>query len=455
MENLELWDKAYVWHPFTQMQQYCKEDPPLIVRGEGGYLFDTKGRKYLDGVSSLWANVHGHCRPEINEAIQKQMEKVSHSTLLGLGNVPSTLLAKKLVEITPAGLNKVFYSDAGATAVEIALKIAFQYWYQVDGGKYKEKQKFVYLDGSYHGDTLGAVSVGGMELFHSLYKPLLFQGYKVPSTYCYRCSLGMEKNSCGMLCLESLEEVLASKGKEIASLIIEPLVQGANGMVISPRGFLKRVRELCSKYGVLMIADEVAVGFGRTGNMFACEEEGVFPDILCLAKGITGGYLPLAATLTTDEIFEAFLGAHEEQKLFYHGHTYTGNPLACAAALANLDLFEKDQVIDGLQPKIELLAKKLTGFYQLPWVGEIRHKGMMVGIELVQNRDTKELFPFALDIGHRITLEARKRGLITRPLGNVIVLMPILSMSQEELTAVLGITYESIKTACEEVTNCC
>jgi len=453
LDKIQLWDKTYVWHPFTQMQQYCKEDPPIIERGEGSYLYDIQGRKYLDGISSLWTTVHGHCRPEINQAILKQMNKVSHSTLLGLGNVPSTLLAKKLVEITPAGLNKVFYSDAGATAVEIALKISFQYWHQVDSGKYSEKRKFIYLDGSYHGDTLGAVSVGGMELFHSLYKPLLFSGYKVPSTYCYRCSLGKEKGSCNMACLVSLEEVLETKGHEIASLIIEPLVQGANGMITSPPGFLTKVRELCSKYNVLMIADEVAVGFGRTGNMFACEEEGVSPDIMCLAKGITGGYLPLAATLTTDEIYNAFLGTHQEQKLFYHGHTYTGNPLACAAALASLDLFEKDQVIEGLQPKIEVLSKKLLHFYELPWVGEIRHKGMMVGIELVQNRVTKELFPFDLNIGHRVTLEARKRGLITRPLGNVIILMPILSMSEEELIEVVDITYESIKVACEDATN--
>lgn len=451
MENLEIWDKEYVWHPFTQMQQYRNEETPIIERGEGSYLFDTKGRKYLDGISSLWVTTHGHCCREINEAIQAQLNKISHSTLLGLANVPSILLAKKLVEITPQGLTKVFYSDSGATAVEIALKIAFQYWCQARGEENKEKQKFVYLDNSYHGDTVGSVSVGGIDLFHRLYKPLLFDGYKVPSPYCYRCPMGKEKGSCGMACLEPLEELLAARGREIASLIIEPLVQGAAGMITSPPGYLKRVREICTSYNVLMIADEVAVGFGRTGKMFACEEEGVSPDIMCLAKGITGGYLPLGATLTTDEIFEAFLGSHEEQKTFYHGHTYTGNPLAGAAALANLEIFDKKQVITGLQPKIELLTKGLATFYALPWVGEIRQKGMMIGIELVQNKATKEPFPFALNIGHRVTLEARKRGLITRPLGNVIVLMPILSMSEEELTEVLDITYTSIKTVCADI----
>ena len=451
MENLEAWDKKYLWHPFTQMQQYQNEEIPVIERGEGSFLYDTKGRKYLDGVSSLWVTVHGHCRKEINDAIRNQLDKIAHSTLLGLANVPSTLLAKKLVEITPPGLSKVFYSDAGATSVEIALKISFQYWHQAREGKDRQKQKFIYLEDSYHGDTIGSVSVGGMELFHGLYKPLLFEGYKIPSPNCYRCPMGKEKESCNMKCLQPLEEILSSKGREIAALIIEPLVQGAAGMIVSPPGYLKRVRELCTKHAVLMIADEVAVGFGRTGQMFACEEEEVSPDLMCLAKGITGGYLPLAVTLTTDKIFEAFLGSYAEKKTFYHGHTYTGNPLACAAALANLELFEKDQLIAGLQPKIKLLAEGLAKFTDLPWVGDIRQKGMMVGIELVQNKDIKELFPFALNVGHRVTLEARKRGLIIRPLGNVIVLMPILSMSKRELRELLDITYVSIKEACESL----
>jgi len=451
LENLELWDKEYVWHPFTQMQQYRNEEIPVIERGEGSYLYDTKGRKYLDGVSSLWVTVHGHCRKEINEAIIKQLNKISHSTLLGLANVPSVLLAKKLVEITPPGLNKVFYSDAGATAVEIALKIAFQYWKQANGGREKGKQKFIYLEESYHGDTIGSVSVGGIELYHSLYRPLLFEGYKVPSPYCYRCPMGRDRDSCNLDCLKPLEEILASRSAEIAALIIEPLVQGAAGMIVSPPGYLKRVRRLCSRYNVLMIADEVAVGFGRTGRMFACEEEEVSPDIMCLAKGITGGYLPLAATLTTNQIFEAFLGSHEEQKTFYHGHTYTGNPLACAAALVNIDLFVRDQLLAKIQNKIALLARGLARFDTLPWVGDIRQKGMMVGIELVRNKSTKEPFPFSFNIGHRVTLEARRRGLIIRPLGNVIVLMPILSASEDELQDILEITYDSVKTVGESL----
>lgn len=448
MENLEIWDKEYLWHPFTQMQQYRSEDIPIIEWGEGSYLYDTKGRKYLDGVSSLWVTVHGHCRKEINEAIASQLNKISHSTLLGLANVPSILLAKKLVEITPPGLNKVFYSDAGATAVEIALKISFQYWQQARGGKDKQKQKFIYLENSYHGDTIGSVSVGGMELFHSLYKPLLFEGYKIPSPYCYRCPMGKGKDSCNMECLKPLAEILAAKSNEIGALIIEPLVQGAAGMLVSPPGYLERVRELCSKYHVLMIADEVAVGFGRTGSMFACEQEEVVPDIMCLAKGITGGYLPLAATLTSNEIFEAFLGSYQEQKTFYHGHTYTGNPLACAAALASLELFARDQVIAGLQSKIKLLETGLARFTGLPQVGDVRQKGMMIGIELVQDKKSKEPFPYALNIGHQVILEARKQGLIIRPLGDAIVLMPVLSMSETELSEVLEITCAAIEKVC-------
>ncbi|MCG0278868.1 MAG: adenosylmethionine--8-amino-7-oxononanoate transaminase [Thermanaeromonas sp.] len=441
---LEQWDKQYVWHPFTQMQQYLQEKPVIIKQGEGSYLIDVEGNRYLDGVSSLWVTVHGHCHPELNRAIKEQLDRIAHSTLLGLANVPSILLAKKLVEITPPGLNKVFYSDNGATAVEIALKIAFQYWQQKEGGRYRRKTKFISFVNAYHGDTIGSVSVGGIPLFHGIFKPLLFECLYAPAPYCYRCPLGLERESCEMACLNQLEGLLEKHREEVAALIIEPLVQGAAGMITAPDGFLRRVRELCSKYNVLLIADEVAVGFGRTGRLFACEHEDVTPDLMCLAKGITGGYLPLAATLTTDEIYEAFLGEPEECKTFYHGHTYTGNPLACAAALASIELFEKTDLLASLQPKIELLRRGLENFRDLPHVGDIRQRGMMVGIELVVDKDTKEPYAMKEQIGHRVILEARRRGLILRPLGNVIVLMPVLSMSNEELNRVLEITYESI-----------
>ncbi|SHI51252.1 adenosylmethionine-8-amino-7-oxononanoate aminotransferase [Desulfofundulus thermosubterraneus DSM 16057] len=441
---LEQWDKQYVWHPFTQMQQYVREKPLIIARGEGSYLIDVEGNRYLDGVSSLWVTIHGHCHPALNRAIKEQLDKIAHSTLLGLANVPSILLAKKLVEITPPGLNKVFYSDAGATAVEIALKMAFQYWQQKEGGRFRSKTKFISLVEAYHGDTIGSVSVGGMPLFHGIFKPLLFECLHAPAPYCYRCPLERERENCGMACADRLEELLKEHQQEVAAVIIEPLVQGAAGMITAPEGFLRRVRGLCTRYNVLLIADEVAVGFGRTGRLFACEHEGVSPDLMCLAKGITGGYLPLAATITTDEVYSAFLGTPEECKTFYHGHTYTGNPLACAAALASIELFEKENLLAALQPKIELLHRKLESFWELPHVGDIRQRGMMVGIELVADKKTKQPYPLEEQVGHRVILEARRRGLVIRPLGNVIVLMPVLAMSEEELNQVLEITYESI-----------
>ncbi|WP_034630474.1 adenosylmethionine--8-amino-7-oxononanoate transaminase [Desulfotruncus alcoholivorax] len=449
-EQLEQWDKQYVWHPFTQMRQWQKEKPLIIEKGEGSYLYDIENNKYLDGISSLWVTVHGHQKKEINRAITEQLDKLAHSTLLGQANVPSTLLARKLVEITPEGLNKVFYSDSGSTAVEIGLKIAYQYWQQKGEAKYKTKRKFVSLTNAYHGDTIGSVSVGGIDLFHKIFAALLFETVNAPSPYCYRCPLHLNRETCAMGCVKEMESLLACHHHEIAGVVIEPLVQGAAGMLVAPEGYLARVRELCTRFNVLLIADEVAVGFGRTGKIFACDHENVKPDIMCLAKGITGGYLPLAATMVTDEIYNAFLGEIDERKTFYHGHTYTGNPLACAAALANLELFEKDQLIAGLQEKIAFLSAGLKRFIELQHVGEVRQKGLMAGIEIVENKDTKEPFPVKYNIPHRIVLEARKNGLIIRPLDNVIVLMPILSMSLSELKRLLDITYTAIRKVTEE-----
>jgi len=443
-ELLEQWDKEYIWHPFTQMGEYVKERPLVIERGEGSYLIDIEGNRYLDGVSSLWVTVHGHNKKELNDAIKEQLGKIAHSTLLGLANIPSVLLAKKLVEITPPGLEKVFYSDSGSTAVEIALKMAFQYWRQKDGSAFRKKTKYISLGEAYHGDTIGAVSVGGMDLFHEIFRPLLFERIPVPVPYCYRCPLRLDRSSCGMACAGAVEKVMAEKHGEIAAMIVEPLVQGAAGMIVAPEGYLSRVRELCNRYNILLIADEVAVGFGRTGKMFACEHEGVAPDLMCLAKGITGGYLPLAATLATNEIYGAFLGTCEECKTFFHGHTYTGNPLACAAALVNLELFEDSRLIEGLGKKIAFLEEGLKTFAGLAHVGDIRQKGMMAGIELVEDKETKKPYPYGENIGHRVILEVRKNGLIIRPLGNVIVLMPVLSMTIPELGRVLDITYRAI-----------
>ncbi|MFZ5596947.1 MAG: adenosylmethionine--8-amino-7-oxononanoate transaminase [Bacillota bacterium] len=444
-ELLETWDKKYVWHPFTQMKLYNTEKPLIVERGQGSFLYDTEGNRYLDGISSLWVTVHGHCKEEINRAIREQLDKVAHSTLLGLANVPSILLAKKLVEITPPGLNKVFYSDSGATSVEIALKMAYQYWQQKEAGKHAQKKKFISLTGAYHGDTIGSVSVGGIDLFHRIFKPLLFETIHAPAPYCYRCPIGKNKASCSMDCLSRVEELLVRHHHEVAAVIIEPVVQGAAGLLVAPGGYLEGIARLCKKFNVLLIADEVAVGFGRTGKLFACEHEGVAPDLMCLAKGITGGYLPLAATMATDEIYNAFLGEVDQFKTFYHGHTFTGNPLACASALASIDLIEKSNLIEELQEKISFLAKGLDRFRDLEHLGDIRHKGMLAGIELVLDRQSKEPYPPSDIIGHRVTLEARKMGLIIRPLGNVIVLMPVLSMSLSELEQLLDITYRAIE----------
>ena len=443
-KQLERDDRKYIWHPFTQMKDYTEETPLIVKRAKGSYLIDTDGKKYIDGVSSLWVNIHGHRKKEIDQAIMRQVRQVSHSTLLGLSNVPAIKLAKKLVSIAPRGLTRVFFLDNGSTAVEVALKIAFQYWQQRATPR-KEKTRFISLKNAYHGDTLGAVSVGGIDLFHETYRPLLFTTYQAASPYCYRCSLKKRYPECGLACLAQLESMMERYHTKVAAMIIEPEVQGAGGMLMSPPGYLKGVRRLCSRYSILLIADEVAVGFGRTGRMFACEHEGVRPDIMAVAKGITGGYLPLAATLTTEEVYQAFLGEYREFKTFFHGHTYTGNQLACAAALANLEIFKREKTIAKLQPKISYLEDRLKPFAALLHVGEVRQKGFMVGIELVKDKKTKEPYPLEGKIGIRVTSEARKRGAVIRPLGNVIVLMPPLSISLKELNTLIEVVYESIQ----------
>ncbi|MCX5892551.1 MAG: adenosylmethionine--8-amino-7-oxononanoate transaminase [Deltaproteobacteria bacterium] len=437
-ETLARWDREHLWHPFTQMQGFREEELLIITRGQGSYLFDLEGNRYLDGVSSLWANLHGHRRPELDRAVTEQLGQVAHSTLLGLAHPPAIVLARRLAQIAPAGLNKVFFSDDGSTAVEVALKLAYQYWQ--NRGK-QEKRRFLKLGNSYHGDTLGSVSVGGIPLFHQVYHALLFDTLEAPSPYCYRCP---HRADCREQCLTVLEELVALHHGELAAVILEPIIQGAAGMLPQPPGYLAKVREVTRRHDVLLIADEVAVGFGRTGRMFGCEHEQVSPDLLCLAKGITGGYLPLAATLATDEIYDAFLGEFEAFKTFFHGHTYTGNPLAAAAGLANLDIFEQDRVIEGLAPKIELLTRLLGGMADQPHVGDIRQRGLMVGIELVQDKESREPFPVARRIGHRVILAARKLGAILRPLGDVIVLMPPLSITLEELETLARITQEAI-----------
>jgi len=424
--------KSNLWHPFTQMRGWATEQAPVIESGDGVWLTDRDGRRYIDGISSLWCNVHGHSHPVIDGAIKDQLERVAHTTMLGLSHGPAEELARRLVELAPDGLARVFYSDSGSTAVEIALKMAFQYWRQA-ADACPSRTSFLSLEDAYHGDTVGSVSVGGIELFHSLYRPLLFDSHRVPAGDA-----------------DALAHVLAQRGDEIAAVVVEPLVQGAAGMRLQPRGYLREVRDLCDRHDVFLICDEVATGFGRTGTMFACEQEQVVPDFLCLGKGITGGYLPLAATLTTERVFDAFLGEHDEYRTFFHGHTYTGNPLACAAGVATLDLFEQERTLERLEPKTELLGQLLHDLVEpLPHVAEVRRLGFMCGIELAFDLAREVPYEPALRVGHEVTLEARSRGAIVRPLGDVVVLMPPLAIEAEELEELVEITADSITAATE------
>src|SRR4051812_28645432 len=409
-----------LWHPFTQMRGW-QDDELSIERAEGTTLFDTAGNAYIDGVSSLWCNVHGHRHPHIDAAVRAQLDKVAHTTMLGLSHPGAEELGRRLIDIAPDGLSRVFYSDNGSTAAEISLKMAFQYWQH--RGEHA-RTKFVYLRNSYHGDTVGSVSVGGIDLFHHLYRPLLFDSFAV------------DPGDVG-----ALEQVLDEHRDEIAAVIVEPLVQGAAGILVQPDGYLRAVREQCDDHDVFLICDEVATGFGRTGTMFACEQEGVTPDFMTVAKGLTGGYLPLAATLTTERVYEGFLGEFPEFKTFFHGHTYTGNPLACAAAIATLEVFESEHTLETLAPKIELLHRLLDALVApLSAVREVRGKGLLAGIELAE-------FPLEARMGHQITLAARERGAIIRPLGDVLVLMPPLSIDAAELRRLVDITAAAISEA--------
>lgn len=446
-KKLRQLDNAHVWHPFTPMLEQAREETPIIVSGDGFHLIDSDGRRYLDGVSSLWCNVHGHRVPEIDQAIREQLDKIAHSTLLGLANEPSIRLARALVTRVPAGLNHVFFSDNGSTAVEAALKIAYQY-YRQRATKAEQRDLFVSLSGAYHGDTVGSVSVGGIDLFHGTYGGLLFKTLKIPAPATYRLPPEFTADSYQTHCDAELERVIAENHGRIAGFVVEPLVQGAAGILVHPSGWLRRIRELTETNDILLIADEVATGFGRTGTLFACEQEEVRPDLLCLSKGITGGYLPLAATLATDEIYDAFLGEPAEAKTFFHGHTYTGNPLASAAALASLDLFETNNVLGNVRENAKRLEHRLAALRDHPHVGDIRQKGIMVGIELVAGRAGQTPFRPDQRIGHRVVLAARDRGVVIRPLGDVIVLMPAPAMPGELIDELCTAVFAAINDVC-------
>ncbi len=438
-------DRRHVWHPFTQMQAWEEEDFPVIEAAEGCWLVDTDGQRYLDGISALWCNVHGHRVPQIDHAVIEQLGRVAHSTLLGMASAPSIELAERLAalaarELSPE-LSRVFYSDAGATAVEVALKMAFQYQRQRGN---PERTRFAALGSAYHGDTIGSVSIGGIEVMHGVFDPLRFEVLRLPSPHCYRCPLELSRSDCALACADRAAAILTEHAASLAGVVVEPLVQGAAGIIVHPQGYLARIAETCRELDLLLVADEVATGFGRTGTFFACSQEGVTPDLLCLAKGLSGGYLPLAATLATEQVYEAFLGSLTSGRTFFHGHTFTGNPLGCAAALASLDLLEGG-VMAALPDKVARLERLLAAQVEpLAHVGQVRQKGTMVGIELVADRSTHEPFPSEQRLGHQVVVEARRRGVVIRPLGDVVVLMPALAMADDELELLVRTTAEAI-----------
>ncbi|MCM3628209.1 adenosylmethionine--8-amino-7-oxononanoate transaminase [Paenibacillus glycanilyticus] len=438
-ERLANLNKDYLWNPFTQMKDYISSDPLIIDRGEGIKLYDVQGRAYYDGFSSVWLNVHGHNVPELNQAITDQLSKVAHSTLLGMANRPAIVLAEKLAGIAPRGLNKVFYSDSGATGVEIAIKMAFQYW---KNKGVNNKKTFITMNQAYHGDTIGAVSVGAIPLYHEVFRPMLFPSHVIPYPNAYRHEGGEEMALEATL--TALRNLLETRAEEIAALIVEPIVQGASGIITMPPSCLREMAVLCRQHDVLLIADEVATGFGRTGAMFACDLEDVSPDLMVVGKGLTGGYLPVAATLTTDEVYQAFYADYEEQKTFFHGHSFTGNPLGCAVALASLKLMEERRMIEGVGAKAAFVEQKLSKLKDRPHVGDIRQKGLMVGIELVLDKASRKPYEWAERIGVRATQRAKELGMLTRPLGNVMVFIPPLASTEAELDVMTDILAKSI-----------
>jgi adenosylmethionine-8-amino-7-oxononanoate aminotransferase len=433
LEDVRRFDREHLWHPFTQMAEYLEAPPFVVVKGDGNWLVDDEGRRLFDATSALWCNLFGHRVKAIDDAVSAQLRSLAHSTLLGATHPRAAELAARLATIAPPGLSRVFLSDNGATAVEAALKIAFQHYLQTRGPKEAERATFLSLSNAYHGDTLGAAAVGGVDLFHETFRPLLMRGVKVPSPYCYRCPEGREPGDCPLDDAAAVEETLAREGGRICAVILEPRVQAAAGMLIQPPGFVKGVAEACRRHGALLILDEVATGFGRTGTLFACEQEGVRPDLLCVAKGLTGGYLPVAATLATEEVYATFLGRYEEYRHFFHGHTYTGNALGCAAALATLGLLAEEGLMERVRSRAALLKEALAPLADHPRVGDIRQAGLLAGIELVADRRTKTPFTPSARVGYRIGLALREKGIFLRPLGDVLVIVLPLSVSEDEV----------------------
>lgn len=438
---LKQWDRQIVWHAFTQMAEY---EPLIIERGHECTLVDVDGNSYIDGVSSLWCNVHGHNHPVINRAIKDQIDKVSHVTSLGMSCETTVRLAKQLVDHAPSGLGHVFFSSDGASAIEVGLKMAFQYWQQKENPE-PQRTRYVALADAYHGDTLGSVSVGGVARFHQMFDPLLFDVLRLPAPDTYRAPSNVPAEQLAAYYLAPLEKMLSERGREVAALVIEPLVQCAAGMIMHPTGFLEGIRRITKEHGVLLIADEVAVGMGRTGKLFACQHEDVAPDLLCLGKGLTSGYLPMSATLATTEIWNAFLGTYADSKTLFHGHTFGGNPLAAAAALATLEIFEKENTLARVEEKARRLATHLKRIETCEQVGDVRQRGMIGAIELVKNVQTREPFPWDMRVGQQVCDKALQQGVWLRPLGNVIVIMPPLNISMDQLDQICEVVESGIR----------
>jgi adenosylmethionine-8-amino-7-oxononanoate aminotransferase len=436
-------DLQYIWHPYTQMKD-CRKFPPLLIeKARGVKLFAGRGKWYYDTISSWWCNVHGHSHPRINQAIKKQLGSLEQVLFAGFTHRPAIWLAERLITLAPGKLSKVFFSDNGSTAVEVALKLSFQYWHNI--GK-RRKHKFISLDYGYHGDTIGAMSVSGVDCFNKVFSPLFFPADKVPAPYCYRCPMGKKRDSCGIDCLQPLEKLLQQRHEEISGFILEPMLLGAGGMIVYPREYLVKAANLAKKFSVHLILDEVATGFGRTGKMFAAEYvQDIQPDFLCLSKGITAGYLPFGATLTTDKVYQAFYADYAREKTFYHGHTYSANPLSCAAALASLEIFRDEQVLEKVKNSADIFQRRLANFTGLELVGDTRGIGLIGALELVKDKTSKKSFSPRERLGFRVYQQGLQKGLVLRPLGNIIYLFLPLCVRLSELEDILERTYTVVR----------
>lgn len=424
-------DLKYIWHPCSQMKDYEDYPPIVIDRGRGVYLYDENGREYIDIVSSWWCNLLGHCNPTINEAMKAQLDKLEHVIFADFTHKTAVELCELLMKIIPKGLAKFNFSDNGSASVECALKMAFQYQYQCG---HPERTRFMCLSDGYHGETIGALSVGALDLYAKIYKPMLMETIQIEAPDCYRCKYGKCRDCCSCECFVRAEEAFAEHGSETCAVIVEPLLQGSAGMRIYPPLYLKKLRELCDRYGILFIADEIATGFGRTGKMFACDHAGVTPDIMCVSKGLTGGYMPMSITITTNEIYDAFYADYSSGRAFMHSHTYSGNPLGCSAAIAVQGILQNTPVLEDAQRRAVYLHNKLTEtFGDNPHVGEIRHIGLINAIELVEDRKSKKGFDSSLRMGYQIYRKALTKGLLLRPLGNVLYFNPPLIINEEEI----------------------